>query len=122
MPEKFLLQFIFFEALIRLIGRYYRERTGQKKKIISHESLNIDVVRRSFAHFGISVADERLGLLLDSNRSLRNIKSARNLRNGLAHHWKFEDVKEVTRRYDEIFSALKDVIDVIKVRVDCAKK
>lgn len=117
MPEKFLLQFVFFEAVVRLIGHYYRERTGQKKKSTSHESLNIDVVRRSFAHFGISVADERLGLLLDSNLTKRGGKSARELRNGLAHQWKAEDVTEVNARCDDLSNALTSVIDVIKARV-----
>ncbi|MEI7457314.1 MAG: hypothetical protein WCK93_11395 [Nitrosomonadales bacterium] len=121
-PEKFILKFVLFEASVRLVGHYYRERTTPQKKTNAHIPLDISVVKRSFAYFGILVADERLALLLGSNLTRRNTKSARNLRNGLAHHWKVEDVKEVTRRYDEIFSALENVIDVIKVRVDCAKK
>lgn len=121
-PEKFLLQFVFFEAVVRLIGHYYRERTGQKKKSTSHESLNIDVVRRSFVHFGISVAYERLDLLLDSSLTTRNAKSARNLRNGLAHQWKAEDVKEVKARYKALSSALTEVIDAVKRRVGSAAK
>ena len=121
-PEKFLLQFVFFEAVVRLIGHYYRERTGQKKKSTSHESLNIDVVRRSFVHFGISVAYERLDLLLDSSLTTRNAKSARNLRNGLAHQWKAEDVKEVKARYKALSSALTEVIDAVKKRVGSAAK
>ena len=121
-PEKFLLQFVFFEAVVRLIGHYYRERTGQKKKSTSHESLNIDVVRRSFVHFGISVAYERLDLLLDSSLTTRNAKSARNLRNGLAHQWKAEDVKEVKARYKALSSALNEVIDAVKRRVGSAAK
>lgn len=122
MPEKFLLRFVFFEAVVRLIGHYYRERTGQKKKSTSHESLNIDVVRRSFAHFGISVADERLGLLLDSKRIKRKEKSARKLRDGLVHQWQADDVKEVTDRYKALSSALTEVIDAIKARVESTAK
>ena len=121
-PEKFLLQFVLFEALVRLVGSYYRDRSGQKKKSTSHEPLNIDVVRRSFAHFSISVADQRLGLLLDSSLTTRNAKSARNLRNGLAHQWKAEDVKEVKERYDALSNALTEVIVVIKARVESAAK
>lgn len=122
MPEKFLLRFVLFEAVVRLVGHYYRERAGQKKKSTSHESLNIDVVRRSFAHFGISVADQRLNLLLDSGMTTRNAKSARNLRNGLAHRWKAEDVKEVIDRYEDLNNALTGVIDAIKARVESAAK
>ena len=119
-PEKFLLQFVFFEAVLRLVGHYYRERAGQKKKSTSHESLNIEVARRSFAHFGILVADLRLDLLLDSGMTTRNMKSARNLRNGLVHRWKAEDVKEVIDRYIELNKALTGVINAIKVRIEIA--
>lgn len=118
MPEKFLLRFVFFEAVVRLIGHYYRERAGQKRKSTSHESLSINVVRRSFVHFGISVADQRLDLLLDSSMATRNAKSARNLRNGLVHRWKAEDVKEVIDRYEDLSNALTGVIDAIKARVE----
>ena len=121
-PEKFLLQFVFFEAVVRLIGHHYRERNGQKKKSTSHEPLKIDVVRRSFAYFGISVADQRIDLLLDSRLTTRNAKSARNLRNGLAHQWMAEDVREVKDRYEALNNALAEVIDAVKKRVGSAAK
>jgi len=117
MPEKFLLQFVLFEALVRLVGGYYRNRTTQKKKSNAHTPLNISDVRRSFVHFGISVADERLCLLLDSNLTKRGEKSARELRNGLAHQWKAEDVTEVNARCDDLSNALTGVVDAIKARV-----
>jgi hypothetical protein len=122
-PEKFLLQFVLFEALVRLVGHYYRERTTtQKKKSNAHTPLDISVVKRSFLHFHILVSEERLDLLLNSSLTIRNAKSARNLRNGLAHQWKAEDVKEVNGRYKTLNGALTEVIDVIKERVDSAKK
>lgn len=117
MAETFLLQFVLFEALVRLVGGYYRDRATQKKKTNAHTSLNIDVVRRSFAHFCIQASDERLDLLLNSDLTKRNEKSARNLRNGLAHQWKVEDVKEVNIRCDELSNALTGVIDAIKARI-----
>lgn len=116
-PEMFLLQFVLFEALVRLVGGYYRNRTTQKKKSNVHTPLNISDVRRSFVHFGISVADERLCLLLDSNLTKRDGKSARELRNGLAHQWKAEDVTEVNARRDDLSNALTSVVDAIKARV-----
>lgn len=121
-PEKFLLLFVLFEVSIRLVGRYYRERNGEKKKSTTHVPLDIGVVRRSFEHFCIQVSDERLDLLLNSDLTKRNKKSARNLRNGLAHQWKAEDVKEVKERYDALSSALTEVIAAIKARVDGAAK
>lgn len=121
-PEKFLLQFVLFEASVRLVGRYYRERNGEKRKSTTHVPLDIGVVRRSFEHFCIQVSDERLDLLLNSDLTKRNQKSARNLRNGLAHQWKAEDVREVKERYDALSSALTEVIAAIKARVDGAAK
>ena len=121
-PEKFLLQFVLFEALIRHVGIYYRERVNQKKKPTGQEPLNIEVVRRSLAHFCIQISDPLLDNLLDSARTTRNNKSARNLRNGLAHHWKIEDVKEVETRFATLSSDLLLAIDKIKKRVDSARK
>ena len=117
-PEKFLLQYILFEALVRLVWSYYRDRTNQKKKSNAHVSLNIEVVRRSFLYFNIRVSDERLDLLLNSNLTKRNEKSARNLRNGLAHHWKIEDANEVKTRYKALSSALTGAINAIRARID----
>ena len=92
----FLDDFYFLEALIRTIGRYYRNRSGTKPKMEKHESLNRDVVARSFQHFGIFVSGDLLDLLLSSDRKKRNEKSARNLRNGIAHNWNKEDRKRST--------------------------
>lgn len=122
MPEQFLLQFVLFESLIRLVGHYYRERNSQKKKSDVHVSLDISVIKRSLLHFHIHVDDDRLGLLLDSKLTKRNTKSARNLRNGLAYQWKSEDVKEVKERYVEFDNALIGVVNSIKARVYSAGK
>ena len=117
-PEQFLMRFVLFEALVRLVGRYYRERHGQRTKTGTHAPLDIEVVKRSFAHFFITVSDERFSFLLNSKLTKRYEKSARNLRNGLAHHWKAEDVTEVKNRYAALNSALTKVVDAIKVRID----
>lgn len=121
-PENFLLEFVLFEALVRLVGHYYRGRTGQRKKSKKHIPLDIEVVTRSFLHFHIQVSPERLALLLDSKLTKRNEKSARDLRNGLAHHWNAEDVKEVTGRYKTLSGVLTGVVDAIKARVHRAAK
>lgn len=121
-PEKFLMRFVLFEALVRLVGRYYRERHDQRKKTETHAPLDIEVVKRSFAHFFIPVSDERFSFLLNSKLTKRHEKSARNLRNGLAHHWKVDDVTEVKNRHAALNSALSEVVDAIKVRVDGSAK
>lgn len=120
-PEAFLLQFVLFEASLRLVGRYYRERFPQKKKSTAHESLNIEVVKRSLAYFSIPVSSERLVQLLSSELAKRNQKSARNLRNGLAHQWNVEDIREVTDRFTDLSHGLAGVIDAIRTRAGCAK-
>lgn len=118
LPENFILKFIFLEASVRLVGSYYRDRTTKKKKQNTHEPLNIAVVQRSFKYFNINVSDELLDLVLKSESIKRNSKSARNLRNGLAHHWKAEDVKEVKDRYDFLDNTLTKVINAIRARVE----
>ena len=121
-PERFLLQFVLFEATVRLVGRYYRERNGEQKKSNGHTSLDIGVVKNSFEYFRIHISGERLNLLLNSKLIKRGEKSARNLRNGLAHQWKAEDVKEVTDRYVALSNALIAVIAAINARIDGAMK
>ncbi|MCU6433971.1 hypothetical protein LPB67_09345 [Undibacterium sp. Jales W-56] len=115
-PEAFLLQFVLFEASVRLVGRYYRERSGQKKKSTAHESLNIEVVKRSLAYFSIPVSDERLVQLVSSELRKRNQKSARKLRDGLAHQWNVEDRREVTDRFKDLTNGLAGVVDAIRMR------
>jgi hypothetical protein len=117
--ESFLLHFVFLEALIRTVGRYYRDRQTKKKKAAtSDEPLNIDVVRRSLAYFGILVSEERLTLLLDSAQIKRNSKSARQLRNGLIHRWDVSDAREVAARYGPLRAAITGVIEAVDTRVN----
>lgn len=113
--EKFLLQYVFFEALVRLIGDGYREHM-QNKKSNAYEPLKINVVRRSFTHFCIQESDECFDLLLNSKSTKRKHNSARNLRNGLVHRWKAEDVEEVRERYEVLSGALTEMIAAIKTR------
>ncbi len=52
-PEKFLLQYVLFEALVRLIGKYYRERNPQKKNSnehtpIKHPAASSEVLKALF--------------------------------------------------------------------------
>jgi len=110
-PERFLLQYVFLEALVRLIGNYYRNRQKSQSKLSGgDEPLNIDVVRRSLLYFEIPVHDERLALLLDSKRTTRGAKSARQLRNGLVHRWDAPDGVEVTEHYRELEAAIDGLV------------
>ncbi len=116
--EGFLLRYVFLEALVRTVGRYYRNRQTQKKtSTVSDESLNIDVVRRSFEYFGILVHQERLALLLDSKMTKRKSKSARQLRNGLVHRWDVNDSREVSERHEALEMAIAGTIEAVTVRV-----
>lgn len=110
-PERFLLQYVFLEALVRLIGSYYRNRSKSQGKSSGGDGpLNIDVVRRSLLHFEIPVHDERLALLFESKGTKRWAKSARQLRNGLVHRWDAPDGVEVTKRYGELEAAIDGLV------------
>lgn len=110
-PERFLLQYVFMEALVRLIGNYYRTRhKSQGKSSGGDEPLNIVVVHRSLLYFELPVHDERLALLFESKGTKRWAKSARQLRNGLVHRWDAQDGVEVTKRYGELEAAINGLV------------
>lgn len=116
-PEHFLLSYIFLEALVRLIGRYYRDRGRVAKKSVTHETLNIVVVKRSLDYFHIWISEVQLHAVWDSTRIKRGSKSARKLRDGLVHQWNLPDVEEVEERYDALISHLEQVLAMINKRV-----
>jgi hypothetical protein len=121
-PEEFILRYVFFEALARQVGHYYRERSKGKKKQTGHESLDKQVVKSSLNYFCIQISDPLINNLLDSQRVKRNDKSARNLRNALVHQWKSEDREEVGKRFNELNNQLSQAIESIKIRVDNSRK
>lgn len=118
-PEIFLLKYIFFESICRVIGRFYRQRATSKKSIkaSSFEHLQINLVERSFTHFGIRVRPETLFTLLDSSADRRSSKSARNLRNGLVHRWDENDCSEVQQRFRELTMAMDSTTNIVEKRL-----
>lgn len=120
LAENFLLKYVFCEALCRQVCKYYRERPSvkNKKTTKSHEVIQLDVVSRSFAYFGILIRNERLLQLLDSSLEKRGWKSARNLRNGIVHRWDKMDVAEVSQRYSSLCLTLDTVVNAIELRSD----
>lgn len=116
--EFFLLQYVFFEALLRFVGRYYRQRsTAQKKTANEDSSLNVEVVKRSLKHFDVAVDARRIDILLSSTKAKRGQKTARMLRNGLVHRWDANDASEVKQRFEELATAMKAVVDALAMRV-----
>lgn len=115
-----MLRYVFVEALCRQVGKYYRERAGARKKTVNkpHETIQLDVVARSFAHFGIQLRAERLEHLFDSSLEKRGAKSARNLRNGIVHRWDENDVAEASERYSNLCLALDAVVNAIAHRAN----
>ncbi len=117
--ECFLLRYVFLEALVRLVGRYYRERsTTQKKTATEDSSLNVEVVKRSLKHFGLLVDERRVDALLASPKAKRGQKTARVLRNGLVHRWDVSDANEAVQRFDELVTAMMALVDAIAMRVN----
>lgn len=116
--ECYLLRYVFLEALVRLVGRYYRERsTAQKKATTEDSSLNVDVVKRSLKHFGVLVDERRVDSVLASPKAKRGQKTARVLRNGLVHRWDVNAANEVIHRFDELTTAMTALVDAIAMRV-----
>ena len=120
----FLLRYVFFEALVKTIGRYYRESVGRAKsaQVVSKEALQTPLVQRWLEHFSIAVHPERLKFILDSSLRNRGFKSARALRNGLVHQWDAKDAEEVVKRFSALDDALLAVIDAIDGRVGTRKQ
>jgi len=123
-PEGFLLRYVFFEALIKTVGRYQRESVGRIKTTLkaSKEALQIQLVQKWLDHFSIRVHPEKLKLILDSNLRRRGEKSARELRNGLVHQWDAADANEVMTRFDDLESALWTVIAAVENSCEKDKK
>jgi hypothetical protein len=116
--ESFLLQYVFLEALLRLVGRYYRQRSTAQKKLANEDgSLNVVVVNRSLKHFGVRVDQQRIDGLLSSGKTKRGQKTARVLRNGLVHRWDAKDAGEVIQRFEELTTGMKAVVNAIAMRV-----
>lgn len=114
----FLLSYMFIEALLQTVGRYYRERPGAKPKLgTAHDKLQLDVVQRSLKYFGIAIAADLLGQLLDSGAKKRGAKSHRNLRNGIVHEWSEGDQAEVTEQFKRLHPLHSFVVQAVAKRV-----
>ena len=114
-PEGFLLRYVFFEAVTKTAGQYYRDSLGRKKTntAASKEVLQQPLVQKWLDHFALKVHPEQIKLILDSNLKHRGRKSARELRNGLVHHWSASDAGEVMSRFKSLDRALVAVIGAI---------
>lgn len=101
-----------------MVGRYYRERSTNQKKLVEQDgSLNVVVVKRSLKHFGILVDERRVDAVLASPKARRGSKTARVLRNGLVHRWDAGDAEEVIERFGEIEVAMTRLVEAISDRV-----
>ena len=116
--ETFLFGYMFVEALLQTIGRYYRERNvGRSPASGGQNKLHIDVVQRSLKFFGIPIQPKRATQLLDSKMIRRGTRSARNLRNGVVHEWSKGDFEEVVKRFKALNSLNLFVIKSFEKRV-----
>ncbi len=115
--EQFVLQYVFFEAALRIVLAGYRNRASVKTtKVHSDRVIQKNVVVSSFAHFGILVTQADVDHLLDSKRRNRGSKSARELRNGLIHEWNADDAKEVEARASYLLALLASGLQSIEAR------
>ena len=114
-PEGFLLRYVFFEAVSKTVGKYYRESIGRQSSMASatKEVLQLPRVQKWLDHFALQVHPEQLRTILDSSLKYRGNKSARELRNGLVHQWSEKDAEEVISRFKMLDRALVSVISAI---------
>jgi hypothetical protein len=121
--KTFLFGYMFVEALLQTIGRYYRERKGSGSLGVGgHEKLQLDVVQRSLKHFGVPVPHESSARLLDSKAIRFGFKSARNLRNGIVHEWNKGAFEEAVIRFKELNSLNLLFVKTVEKRVlECGR-
>jgi hypothetical protein len=114
--ESFLLSYIGFESVSRKIWQYYRCRKMTKSE--SHSGIPLPELKKAFNYFQISVTDSVLTGLLSSTLDKRNSKSARNLRNAIAHSWKQPDCDEAIHRFSEFKQHFTHVINSVQITMD----
>ena len=101
--ERFILNYIIFEAVLNyIISEYRLEINFGKDKKNKDKYVRKDTAIRALAHFEILMPCGNIDLLLDSKAKRRGEKSARNLRNGIVHEWHSEDIEEVKSRSSEL--------------------
>ena len=110
--EEFLLAYVGFESVSRKIWHYYRCRKHTKK--VSTAGIPLPELEKAFAHFEIELDEGVLNYLLDSYLDKRNAKSARNLRNGIAHSWRKPDCDEAAKRYDDFKKYFEKVLVAVE--------
>jgi hypothetical protein len=109
--EHFVVQYIYFEALLRIALHAYAARDGASELSKGKKTeVRKDVVLRTLEHFEVSLSRENIEKLLDSKSTKRDSKSARVLRNALVHEWKAEDAAEVGRRLKELLGLFAEAI------------
>jgi len=112
--ERFILEYIAFEAQARKLWHYYRCR---RKLVAESESpLPLQEIKKAMEHFDMQVRDGILELLLDSKLTKRGEKSARQLRNGMVHRWLKEDCREAAERcvkFSSLFDNFKESVEAV---------
>ena len=113
--EFFLLSYIGFESVSRKVWHYYRCRAKMKSE--SHAGVPIHELKKAFEYFEIKVEHSVVDKMLSSDFTKRNQKSARNLRNAIAHDWKQADCNEASIRVGEFDNCIKLIINSIKIAI-----
>lgn len=107
--ERFVLKYIFFEAVLRIVLTAYSSRSGgtQSQRDKTDNSIRKNVVANCFAHFNINFSTDSIDQLLDTRKVRRGAKSARKLRDALVHYWSREDASEVEARALELLPLIE---------------
>jgi len=115
--ERFVLLYIFCEALLRVVINGYQNRPGSTPPASkTHSTIRKNVAANAFQYYGVMISAIDVDKLLDSKLDKRGSKSARELRNGLIHGWNSDDEKEVQDRSAELSALLDRTLQAIKSR------
>ncbi|WP_287830906.1 hypothetical protein [Idiomarina sp.] len=115
-PEYFLLNYIQFETLTRLLLKYADSNLKPSSPI------RMDSVTKAFNTFNLSISDQKLDILLNSKLNKVGSRSAKNLRNALVHAWSESARHEVESRSSILNKAIFEVINSIKELVNLSSE
>lgn len=112
--NRFLNVYFQLESVLRKLCHYHREGLSKPRITKEFQSLNIQYVRSAAKSFGIRLPEDSLTEVLDSSKTKRNEKSARELRNAIVHQWSIPDIIEIAEREKILSSCMSAVLSAIE--------
>ena len=107
----FLEKFVLCEVGTKKALVKYYENKGNDKNV---EAINmpIDDIRKALEFAGFDITEMSIEKMFKKNNA-RSSKSARDIRNAIAHDWSVNDIQELIDRWDEFQEILYNYIGII---------